>query len=72
MKTLTSIIVAIAFIGSVCIAAPTNNTKAIKKYRAEYTNLFVKWDKSTDTVKRQQIQAQIEALKAKNLHLFVK
>lgn len=63
---------AVAFVATVCIAAPVDNSKAIKKYRAEYTKLTVKWQKESDQVKRDQLKAQIESLKAKNLHLFVR
>jgi len=66
------ILIALMAVGSICLAAPVNNSKAIKRYRAQYTKLTVKWEKEQDSAKREQIKQQIEALKAKNLHLFVK
>lgn len=71
MKKVFILIVLMA-IGSICLAAPVNNYKAIKKYRVQYTKLVVKREKEPDSEKRKQIKQQIDDFKAKNLHLFVR
>lgn len=68
----TSIAIVIAFALTVCASTSIDNSKAIKKYRSEYTKLVVKWEKSNDSANRLALKQQMDDLKAKNLHLFTR